>query len=1303
MKKLFCLFLALAMTLSCLSGLSLAATVIATVQTPGSATVNATSVSEMTGAVSETGESVITLKSSIAAPRVNLPYSCTLDLGGFTLNATEGNGVTVAKAGSKNAVTCIKNGVIDAKVLGIRLQKGAISLKNVIVLSRTSSAVGIYETSTAHNDHNRIEGCTLVSLVSSALSFHEQNGKQRDIACTLNSSTLISAKASGNIPSPVVTAIGSNTGTVTLEEGVRIYHYTPIKRASSNLAQNDHYWRDDHVTTLGLTARAEHRFTDITIPELDLTLKSLDGWYSYKQPEGTDVEKLQQAVVETALAYYRKGKLVQYDWANMTWQSRYSLGISRMNTGAAPEDAAYDFTVNTNCSDWACDIYLNAFDYAPSGSRRHNQVRYLIKNKRDTDDDVFFRYFANLGDPMPQEVKDQIPGLRDLLQPGDLINVMVPAGGHTMIYIGDYIGDGNKYYIHSTGGGTPLVSNADGDVAGKDSLHTNGTISIATVDRLFEASYENGNYLLGEGVYEISIIRPVNLLSEADLTPSALSRLAYPGLDIDRSADAPLYSSVETGSEITVSITLKNTGPENFRGLKVTEALPAGAELVAGTVGDGGTITAGGVSWELSLDAGKAVTLSYRVKVTAKAGETVALPGGTVADIPTRELTYTVLGSPWIVSGGSLSSVTAENSFSNGDTAFANNFYKTVYGVDLQLPAMDSIITNLFTQETQKDMRSSKLGGKMLVARDRSQLTAEYQRIFDMILPDHQAGQSVYIPVNLECGRPENRVSTYLESNYMPGDIFLCTTGTSYLNVQNAADVVVYIYLGNGRVAVWDATGSAKGTKDETPKGFQIMSFTDTIHRNLRLNVMLCLRPALLQDLVPSSGAVLAQNGTYTFCTTVQEAADKVGDDGKSTVTLLQDAKESITAPYSFILDLNGHTLTSGDTAVAVKAAGSKNTVTLVKNGTISAANTGLSVQGGTLQVRNAQIKAATATSGSKSPDDAAAADKSYAAIWQYFDASLSCTSLDRAVGLITPDGLSTITLLQDITDETTTSISAPYSFTLDLNGHTLSSPNHNCMVVQKAGTECSVTTVKNGTLKGNPIALRVNGGGVHVMDATLFSTGGAALCLYTTTAEFNKSNLVERSTILSDTYFAISFNRNDADQTDVAITVRDSDLITTKPNTFVLGTRNKGQSGTVILGTGVNLCSILDTTYHHSRVTISGEEVTAQTEPASIAIPEPELSLEGLSHWKTPDSPVVVPEEPAPEEPAPAEPAPPASEKPDAPVPEDPSTDTPAPEEPSVDAPAREKSAPVGLILGICGGIIAAAAVVLLLKKKKK
>ena len=140
-----------------------------------------------------------------------------------------------------------------------------------------------------------------------------------------------------------------------------------------------------------------------------------------------------------------------------------------------------------------------------------------------------------------------------------------------------------------------------------------------------------------------------------------------------------------------------------------------------------------------------------------------------------------------------------------------------------------------------------------------------------------------------------------------------------------------------------------------------------------------------------------------------------------------------------------------------------------------------------------------------------------------------------------------------------------------------------------------------------------------------------------------------------------------------------------------------------MILGTGVNLCSILDTTYHHSRVTISGEEVTAQTEPASIAIPEPELSLEGLSHWKTPDSPVVVPEEPAPEEPAPAEPAPPASEKPDAPVPEDPSTDTPAPEEPSVDAPAREKSAPVGLILGICGGIIAAAAVVLLLKKKKK
>jgi len=1179
MKKRFCLLMALVLTVSCLSGATFAATVIATVDTPGSSVVNVTDASEIATAVSASGFSVITLKTDITAHGIILPYSCIVNLAGHTVTSTGDSALTIASAGQQNRITYIKNGVIDGKALGIQINAGGLNMKNVIVRGGTSAAVGICETATAYNDLNRIEDCTLVSLANAALSFHDQNGKQRGVACSLKNSTLIAARPAGSSPSPVVDAQGENTGAVTLEEGVRIYHCTPLYRAADNKAQNDHDWRGENVETLGLTARAEHRFTDLSIPELSLTLEGLDSWHSYSQPEGTDVETLQRAVVETALAYYRKGRLVQYDWAAMTWQQRLSLGVSRMNTGAAPEDAAYDFTVNTNCSDWICDVYLNAFDYAPTGSRRHNQVRYFIKNKRDTDGDVIFRYYANQGDKMPQEVKDQIPGLRDLLQPGDLINVMVPAGGHTMMYIGDYKGDGKEYYIHSGGGGTPVES-------GKDTLHANGTISISNVDRLFDPVNPSSFSPLGKTVYQFSVVRPVNLLSESDLTPSALSRLQYPGLDIDRSSDAPLYSSVETGRHITVTLTLKNTGGKDITGLPVTENLPTGAELVKTSVTDGGTVSAAGIGWTVSMGAGETKRLSYRVKVTADPGQTVTLPGGTVADIPTRILTNTVLGSPLATKQEIYDTVTSLDGYTVGGTGFANDFYKNVLGADLELPSMDDIIQNLFTQEAQAEV--SNTGGNMLVARNRSSLTAQYQRIYDMLLPDHQAGQSVYIPVNPECGRPEGRVSTYLKSNYMPGDIILGTGGTSYLSVNSINDVVVYIYLGGDRVAAWDSVKNAGGVPTDTTM-FQILSFDESIARSLRLNVMLCLRPALLEDLdIEIDASILRQ------------------------------------------------------------------------------------------------------------PD----------ILWQHGGETVECNSLRHAASLITQDGLSTITLFADIIAENDVALTAPYSFTLDLGGHTIHSPNYNAVVVENAGTKCSVTTVKNGTLRGKPIALRVNGGGVHVVDATLFSTGGAALCLYTVTAEFNESNLVERSRILSDTYFALSFNRNDTHQEAVSITIRDSDLITTKSGTAVLGTRNpSAQSGTVVLGTGVNLYGCA-ADYAVGKVTVTGEDVTAQAEKAVISLPHLELSAENLNHWKTLDTP------PAPEEPevsdvpeTPEEPE--VSDVPETPevseVPETPETPKASEAPKAPETSQEEKGAPVGLIVGIVAVIVPAAVVLVLLKKKKK
>ena len=1328
-KRILCLCLALAMTLSCLSGLSLAATVIATVQTPGSATVNATSVSQMVNAVSSTGESVITLQQDITSgSKISAKYTCTLDLNGHTIHTTAGNSWDVATtaAGTKNAVSVVKNGTLicDAQQ-GITVRAGGMIVDGVTIYSY-GYGICLNTTSTAYNSTNRITGSIIISKAGAALQFNNQSAVQTGIRCTLEDSTLINAKPASTAMASIVGSYGQNSGSAVLGENVHLYHYPPYY-------SGDIVWAGSGVSMDGLYARGDHELTELTFPQLGLTLTGLDGWHSYSQPEDTDIEKLQQAVVETALAYYREGAMVQYDWAAMTWQQRFIYGVSRMNTGAAPEEAACDFTVNTNCSDWMTDIYLNAFNYAPTGSSRYHQVSYYIKNKRATDTDVIYYYRTTSGTTPPASRTAELNAMREQLQPGDIIAVMIPEGGHNLMYLGDYLGNGTEYLIHSTGGGSNIHT-------GKDTLHTNGTIRRDKVDILFDEDSTSLFCLHRKEAYQIAIVRPLNVLGEEDLTSSALSRLENPLLDIDRTSEIPLYSSVEPEQEFTVTTKVTNHGSSPITGLTVSDPLPQGAVIVPDSAGSGGVISDNGVTWTVDLAAGQSKNLTYRVMVTAGAGETVILPKGTVDNIPTRRLHCTVMGSAWAANDTALAAVKDVSSFTARDTAFANEFYKSVLGIDLNLPkTMNEILSAMFTTRfiekltRYEDNNTSTpvAGGYMLIPKDRDQLSAEYQRLYDMILQDHLAGRSVYLGARVETGVPENRVFTYFESNYLPGDIFLCTANKSFLTVENANDVVVYIYLGSGKVAALE---------NQT---VSIADFNDTVACNLRLNVMLCLRPALLKDLSADGAALLSNGGVSTFHATVQEAAAAVNAEGTATVTLLQDANESITAPYSFILDLNGKTLTSGDTAVTVKAAGSKNAVTLVKNGTILAGGTGVLAEEGGLQIRGTEIRAAgpaaavLGTDSSSSvrsstlistqgpalrfenaaasqtdaaftvessvlasvkaggtpliatqndggtvvwgsgnvlysydtghhsdyvvkevgaltkdaitqtfqnwqgltcrrsgdtelPDPSVPADKAYAAVYQHGDTAILCSTLEQAVSLITSDGLSTITLLKDHVAEGQVALTAKWSFTLDLNGFSLSSPDHNGVYIVSPGTVNSVTTVKNGSISGYPIGLRVDGGGIQVQDAFLRGRNGAALALYTTSAQWNSDNLVERSVLLSDIYYAVSYNSADANQSAVSITLRESDFISARSGT-ILGTRNTAKSGTMVIGKGANFYRLdtssgkSGTVYSSSDIAVTGESIVKQAGTKSISIPELDFTKSGLYHWKSADAPQIT------------------------------------------------------------------------------
>lgn len=82
-----------------------------------------------------------------------------------------------------------------------------------------------------------------------------------------------------------------------------------------------------------------------------------------KVPAGTKLVtrgELEQAVVETAWAYYMKGAKVQYDSISLTKVSTNHGGNTRHIYDASPEDGTSDSTIYSVCTDFTCSSYYDA-------------------------------------------------------------------------------------------------------------------------------------------------------------------------------------------------------------------------------------------------------------------------------------------------------------------------------------------------------------------------------------------------------------------------------------------------------------------------------------------------------------------------------------------------------------------------------------------------------------------------------------------------------------------------------------------------------------------------------------------------------------------------------------------------------------------------------------------------------------------------------------------------------------------------------------------------------------------------------
>lgn len=551
----------------------------------------------------------------------------------------------------------------------------------------------------------------------------------------------------------------------------------------------------------------------------------------------TDKATIQKALTETALAYYYKETQVQYDSSTLTYQPKSVAGANRISSGSSPEMAAADNTVYTVCSDYCSDVYYSVFGQWICNGPRACYTGSMVKIPANAPEVV-----VKFGGTDGMTDRDAaVEKARKEIQPGDIIVYHSGGGGHAMMYIGDAMGDGKDYIVHSGGSkintetGVDRIENLGADTFGiyRGSIRLNEADSYCFTK---DSSY--GGNLYNPKKISFCILRmwqadymPKNIL------PSAMSRLKFPRIEIDRSADRTLYNTVTTGEEMSVTVTVTNNSGTDYKALTVSEKAPVGAVITAGSANEGGTATAAGVSWRVDVPAGYEKKLTYRVKITAEKGETVFFPAGTVAEIPTRELSFRVGGAPMSESdfAGMLrfGRVPGVTTFQKTQLGFANEFYKKSLGKELNLPeTLQEVLDGLFVvRENLEDIAVTD--GKMLSRKPVQ--TPQMQAVEQMLLPKHVLGRAFLFETDV----PNNygtwdRVLELKPDFYEPGDIFVGMRGRNVLSVENPDMVFVYIYLGSGKVLTRSRAGKPV-----------ITDFDATAGKMLRMNLAFVLRPSL--------------------------------------------------------------------------------------------------------------------------------------------------------------------------------------------------------------------------------------------------------------------------------------------------------------------------------------------------------------------------------------------------------------------------------------------------------------------------
>ena len=176
----------------------LASTEPMAVVTNGDTIIEVTGVKALTNAVVATGNTKVKLLRDITiSTPLSMPYSCELDLNGYSITSIVGDTVCFLAKGSENKVAKVTNGTINHVSYGVRVDDGSVNISDVTINGQPGcdASVAFCSTSSAYRSGNKIENCEFYNPAAACVTFPTENGRFQNTGVTIENSTLIASNS----------------------------------------------------------------------------------------------------------------------------------------------------------------------------------------------------------------------------------------------------------------------------------------------------------------------------------------------------------------------------------------------------------------------------------------------------------------------------------------------------------------------------------------------------------------------------------------------------------------------------------------------------------------------------------------------------------------------------------------------------------------------------------------------------------------------------------------------------------------------------------------------------------------------------------------------------------------------------------------------------------------------------------------------------------------------------------------------------------------------------------------------------